>query len=67
VENDFRKDFWSDDEEHAAQTEVLKQLTPLKSFASVNDVVNAIIFLLSDKASMITGLNLMIDGGFSAR
>lgn len=37
---------------------------PLQRFAEVNDVVDAVIFLLSDKASMITGHCLSVDGGF---
>lgn len=35
-------------------------------FSEVHEVVNAIIFLLSDKASMINGVELPIDGGFLA-
>ena len=34
--------------------------------AEVDEVVNAILFLLSDKASMINGVILPIDGGFLA-
>lgn len=36
---------------------------PLNRFAEVNEVVNAVLFLLSDKASMITGTCLPVDGG----
>lgn len=30
----------------------------------VDDVVNSILFLLSDKSAMTTGSSLMVDGGF---
>lgn len=35
-------------------------------FAEINEVVNAITFLLSDKSSMINGVQLPVDGGFLA-
>ncbi|XP_078427115.1 L-xylulose reductase-like isoform X2 [Cetorhinus maximus] len=37
---------------------------PLQRFAEIDEVVNAIIFLLSDKSSMINGVTLPVDGGF---
>ncbi|GBO30083.1 L-xylulose reductase [Araneus ventricosus] len=39
--------------------------TPLKRFADPEDVVNPILFLLSDKAAMITGITLPVDGGIA--
>lgn len=39
---------------------------PLGRFAEVEEVIHAILFLLSDKASMITGTTLPVDGGFLA-
>ncbi|CAH0558881.1 unnamed protein product [Brassicogethes aeneus] len=39
---------------------------PMNRFAKIEDVVEAVIFLLSDKASMITGTCLPVDGGFLA-
>ncbi|GFR23909.1 hypothetical protein TNCT_342061 [Trichonephila clavata] len=39
--------------------------TPLKRFAETEDVVNPVLFLLSDKAAMITGVTLPIDGGLN--
>ncbi|XP_029454910.1 L-xylulose reductase [Rhinatrema bivittatum] len=39
---------------------------PLRRFAEVDDVVNSVLFLLSDKSAMITGVTLPIDGGFLA-
>lgn len=38
---------------------------PLKRFAKPEDLVTAYMFLASKKNSYITGINLMVDGGFS--
>ena len=45
--------------------QVLKGI-PLGRFAELEDVVNAVLFLLSDKASLISGITLPVDGGFTA-
>ncbi|RWS21058.1 dehydrogenase-like protein, partial [Leptotrombidium deliense] len=39
---------------------------PLQRAAQVNDVANLIAYLLSDKADMITGACIPIDGGYTA-
>ncbi|RWS02259.1 L-xylulose reductase-like protein, partial [Dinothrombium tinctorium] len=39
---------------------------PLNRFAEVGNVVDTILFLLSDKTRMINGVRLPIDGGFTA-
>lgn len=38
---------------------------PLKRFGSPTDVANAAIYLLSEASSWVTGINLVIDGGFT--
>jgi NAD(P)-dependent dehydrogenase (short-subunit alcohol dehydrogenase family) len=43
------------------------QAIPLKRFAEPGEVAEPILFLLSDAASMITGVTLPIDGGYTAR
>ena len=35
-------------------------------FAEVKDIVHAVMYLLSDKADMINGVTLDVDGGLSA-
>lgn len=42
---------------------VMKSEIPLKRLAMPHDVASAVVFLLSDKASMITGTDLCVDGG----
>ncbi|GBP78532.1 hypothetical protein EVAR_61664_1 [Eumeta japonica] len=44
----------------------MKSKIPLGRFGEVSEVVNAVVFLLSEKSSMITGVELPIDGGFLA-
>ncbi|XP_066936793.1 L-xylulose reductase-like [Clytia hemisphaerica] len=44
----------------------MKNGIPQGKFAEVEDVVNAILYLLSDKSDMINGTTLPIDGGFLA-
>lgn len=37
---------------------------PMKRFGRPEDVANGVVFLLSDASSWITGINLLIDGGY---
>ncbi|XP_029954600.1 L-xylulose reductase-like [Salarias fasciatus] len=53
---------WSDPEKARTMTSRI----PLGRFAEVEEVVNSILFLLSDKSSMISGVTLPVDGGFLA-
>ncbi|XP_003978023.1 L-xylulose reductase isoform X2 [Takifugu rubripes] len=53
---------WSEPEKASAMTSRI----PLGHFAEVEDVVNTILFLLSDKSKMTNGVTLPVDGGFLA-
>ncbi len=48
------------------QIDALQKRIPLGRLASVQDVANAVSFLVSDKASFITGQSLYVDGGYLA-
>lgn len=51
-----------------ANDEKLKKIqgrTPMKRIGKPIDIANAITFIISDEASFITGVNLIIDGGAS--
>lgn len=43
----------------------VSDVVPIKRFGEVDEIVNAIEFLLSDKASYIVGHTLVVDGGLS--
>ncbi|KAJ8363676.1 hypothetical protein SKAU_G00125070 [Synaphobranchus kaupii] len=53
---------WSDPE----KAKNMKSCIPMGKFAEVEDVVNSILFLLSEKAAMANGVTLPVDGGFLA-
>ncbi|EFN88896.1 L-xylulose reductase [Harpegnathos saltator] len=53
---------WSDSEK--AQSMLSK--IPLGRFGEVDEVVDAVVYLLSNRSSMINGVSLPIDGGFLA-
>jgi NAD(P)-dependent dehydrogenase (short-subunit alcohol dehydrogenase family) len=45
--------------------EAMKQEIPLRRFAMPEEVAAATLFLASDGADMITGANLIVDGGYT--
>ncbi|XP_043284304.1 L-xylulose reductase [Venturia canescens] len=53
---------WSD----PAKARTMLDKIPLGRFAEVEEVVDAVVYLLSDRSSMISGVHLPVDGGFLA-
>ena len=51
---------------NSAQMEQIKRRSALRRLASSNEVAAALIFLLSDSASAITGTNITVDAGNTA-
>lgn len=46
------------------QTKLFEEQTPMQRMATVNEMVGPAVFLLSDAASFVTGVDLLVDGGF---
>lgn len=43
-----------------------RRRTPLPRFGKPEDVANAVLYLASDQATFVTGINLLVDGGWMA-
>jgi 3alpha(or 20beta)-hydroxysteroid dehydrogenase len=48
-----------------AFVEAMEHMTPLNRSATLEDVAHAVMFLASDEAAYLTGLDLPVDGGFT--
>ena len=46
--------------------EFLTEETPLKRLGNTNDIANAILYLVSEESSFVTGTELIVDGGRGA-
>lgn len=53
--------------EHAREGERLARATALGRLGTAREVAEAVLFLLSEQASFITGASLVVDGGVSCR
>jgi 3-oxoacyl-[acyl-carrier protein] reductase len=49
----------------AEQKQRIARRTPLGRLARVGEVVEAVLFLASERASFITGQTLVVDGGIT--
>jgi len=45
----------------------VSRMIPLGRIATLDDVANAVAFLASPSAAMITGHSLLVDGGWTAQ
>lgn len=61
VMTDLAKKFWTPD-----KAKPMLDRIPLGQFAELHDVTEPVLFLLSDKAAMVHGATLPIEGGFWA-
>jgi NAD(P)-dependent dehydrogenase (short-subunit alcohol dehydrogenase family) len=46
------------------QTKLFEEQTPMQRMASVDEMVGPAVFLLSQASSFVTGVDLLVDGGF---
>lgn len=53
--------------EHPEQMNYMKSMTPMGRNGTPEDIANAVSFLADDKASFITGTDLIIDGGLTVK
>ena len=53
-------------QQHPSFIKRYSEKSPLKRLANPEEIAPAVVFLLSDFASFITGHNLMVDGGWTA-
>ena len=53
------------DPKHLEKVAFLSSRIPLERYGTPEDIGNAVVFLASEKASYITGISLVIDGGLS--
>lgn len=59
--SDTRTGYWS-----GPRGEVYLERTPLRRFGQPEEVARVALFLASDSASLITGANIVVDGGHTA-
>nr|CAH7744495.1 unnamed protein product [Callosobruchus chinensis] len=62
IMTDMGRLWWSD----AKRARPMMDKIPLNRFGEVREVTDAVLYLLSDRASMLNGVCLPIDGGFTA-
>lgn len=53
--------------DHPEQMEFMKQMTPMLRNGEPDDIANAVSFLADDRASFITGTDLLVDGGLTIK
>jgi NAD(P)-dependent dehydrogenase (short-subunit alcohol dehydrogenase family) len=64
VDGGFTHQAMEQSEDPAALAAYARQLHPLGRMASPRDVANAVVWLMSNDASFVTGTSLFVDGGF---
>jgi NAD(P)-dependent dehydrogenase (short-subunit alcohol dehydrogenase family) len=67
VETPLLKEFFDFQPDPAASRKEITDRYPLRRFADPRDIGNAAVFLASDEASYITGIDIVVDGGLLAR
>ena len=67
VETPMNADFFAHQADPDAARAAIIERYPLRRFATPEDVANVALFLASDEASYLTGIDVVVDGGLLAR
>ncbi len=67
VETPMGADFFAHQPDPDAARAAILERYPLRRFATPDDVANVALFLASDEASYLTGIDIVVDGGLLAR
>ena len=67
VETPLLQEFFDFQPDPAAARKEITDRYPLRRFATPRDVANVAVFLASDEASYLTGIDMVVDGGLLAR
>lgn len=67
VDTEMNIEFFDHQPDPEAARRELTDRYPLRRFASPRDVANAALFLASDEASYLSGIDIVVDGGLLAR
>lgn len=67
VETEMNKEFFDFQPDPEVARKAITDRYPLRRFASPVDVANVAVFLASDEASYLTGIDIVVDGGLLAR
>jgi NAD(P)-dependent dehydrogenase (short-subunit alcohol dehydrogenase family) len=67
VDTPMNIDFFEHQADPVAAREEVTRRYPLRRFATPDDVANVAVFLASDEASYISGIDIVVDGGLLAR
>jgi NAD(P)-dependent dehydrogenase (short-subunit alcohol dehydrogenase family) len=54
-------------EDNKQLIESIKSITPIGRIGDPQEIANAVVWLLSDKASFVLGHTLLVDGGIASR
>lgn len=67
VETPMVEEFFAHQPDPQAARKEITDRYPLRRFASATDVANVAVFLASDEARYLTGIDIVVDGGLLAR
>jgi len=67
VDTPMNVDFFTHQKDPVAAREHVTRQYPLRRFATPEDVANVAVFLASDEASYLSGIDIVVDGGLLAR